>query len=276
MAILSRIRVHPIKSLDPVDRERVRVSAAGGLEGDRAYAIVDEEGEYVNGKRTAAVHRLRSTVDVDGGTVSLDVEGAAGAGFSGSSTVPERFDLEDEREALAEWLSAYFGRRVSLATADGGELTDSAVFGGGPPGATVVSTATLREVASWFPDVDEESVRDRFRTNLEVDGVEPFWEDGLVAGAGGAANGRRFQIGDVTFEPVEPVPRCVVPTRDPATGETTDGFRERFVERRRETIEAAPDPTAFDHAYALTVLARPLEADRGETISVGDAVRVLD
>lgn len=271
MATLSRIRVHPIKALDPEEPRTVGITEVGGLDGDRTYAIVDEEGDYVNGKRTAAVHRLRSSVDLDEGVVALDVEGAREAGVSGSSMAPERFDLDAEREALGEWLSEYFGLAVSVVAADGGGLTDTRIFGGGPPGVTVAGTATFGEVASWFPGLDVDSVRDRFRTNLEVGGVDAFWEDRLVADGP-----RRFRVGDVTFETLKPVPRCVVPTRDPATGEATAGFRERFVERREETLPEAADSTVFDHANVLTVLAHPVEADRGETIGIGDEVEVVD
>ena len=60
---LSRIAVHPIKSLEPVVCDRARIVANGGLEHDREYAMLDDEGRYVNGKRTADVHRIRSSFD---------------------------------------------------------------------------------------------------------------------------------------------------------------------------------------------------------------------
>ena len=270
MASLSRIRVHPIKALDPEERERVRISAVGGLAGDRTYAIVDGDGEYVNGKRTAAVHRLRSSVDLDERTVSVDVEGSSEVGVSGSTVAPERFDLGRDRDEFADWLSSYFGLDVAVVAADDGGMTDNRVFGDGPPGVTVVSTATLQEVATWFPDLDVDDVRDRFRTNLEVDGVEAFWEDGLVADGP-----QRFRIGDVAFEAVKPVGRCVVPTRDPATGEDTERFRERFVERRAGTLPEVGEGRVFEHANVLTVLAVPAEEAHGDRIRVGDEVEPL-
>jgi len=262
VATLVGIRVHPIKALDPVERECTVVSPVGGLDGDRAYAIVDADGEYVNGKRTDAVHRLRSDVDLDAGLVRLGERG---------SEALEAFHLPEHRARLADWLSAYFGLDVDVESAPGGELTDSAVLGGDPPGATVVSTATLETVASWFPGLDIEDVRRRFRANLEVEGVPAFWEDGLVADGG-----VRFLIGDVAFQAVEPVPRCVVPTRDPDTGEVTDGFRERFIRKRESTLPADADPAVFEHPNVLTVLAEPDADDRGEAIAVGDSVELLD
>lgn len=258
MARLTRIRVHPIKALDPVERDRVAVSAAGGLAGDRAYAIVDADGTYVNGKRTAAVHRLAADVDLSAATVTIGERGDADR---------RTFHLDRDREALVDWLVAYLGYPVDVVSGDGGELTDSAALGGEAPGATVVSTATLEAVAAWFPDLGVDGIRRRFRANLEVDGVEAFWEDRLVGGDA------RVTIGDVPFRDVEPVHRCVVPTRDPDTGDPTEGFRERFLRRRESTIPSAVRD-AFDHAYALTVLARPAEAAHGETVAVGDPVAV--
>src|SRR5581483_2540325 len=83
------------------------------------------------------------------------------------------------------------------------------------PGPTVISTATLRTVASWFPGLTVDDMRLRFRANLEIDGVEPFWEDRLYGEQGESVT---IRIGRVTIEGVNPCQRCVVPTRDPSTG----------------------------------------------------------
>jgi uncharacterized protein YcbX len=61
--VLRQIILYPIKSLDGVVVERARLTAGGILEHDRVYAIVDDAGAYVNGKRTARVHALRSEFD---------------------------------------------------------------------------------------------------------------------------------------------------------------------------------------------------------------------
>jgi len=50
---LANIRLHPIKSLDPVHVKQSRVGAGGGLEFDRAWALYSADGQWVNGKRTA-------------------------------------------------------------------------------------------------------------------------------------------------------------------------------------------------------------------------------
>lgn len=257
MPSLSRIAVHPIKSLDPLERERATVTAAGGLRGDRAYAVVTRDGEYVNGKRTPKVHRLRTDVDLDRDVVTIRIEGEADA---------HRFDLARDRAALDEWLSGYFGVPVSLEAADDVHLTDSS-----DPGPTLLADATLREVASWFPGIDPDQMRDRLRPNLVIEGVPAFWEDRLVAGGR-----RRLRIGDVTLRGRAPVPRCVVPTRDPRTGEEYPGFRETFVRRREATFPDWGDAEAFDTFFALMVSTHVPAGARDAELQVGDEVRLIE
>jgi uncharacterized protein YcbX len=138
-------------------------------------------------------------------------------------------------------------------------------------GPSVISTATIETVADWFDDLTVDSVRRRLRANVEVGGVPAFWEDRFV-GEGASA----FRAGDVRIEGVTPCGRCIVPERDPDTGEHLSSFRTRFLERRQETFPEWADRDAFDHFYSLMLIARVPEADRGRTIAVGDEVRVLD
>lgn len=287
---LERIAVHPVKSLDPETPDRARLTERGALAGDREFAVVaapadaphdratasvSGDGDYVNGKRTADVHRLRSSFDLDARTLTLRVQG---------EQEPRTFDLDDasddpgaaddasdavdDRSELNDWLSDYFGYPVSVRREPAGGFPDD----GDAPGPTVVSTATLRTVASWFPEIDLADARRRFRASLEVGGVPPFWEDRLYADSGEVV---AFEIGDVRFEGVRPCSRCVVPTRDPDTGEPTEGFRETFLERREATLPEWADSDRLDHYYQLMVNTRVPESEWGAEIAVGDEVRVV-
>ena len=69
--LLSQILVYPIKSLDGVAVKEARMTSGGILEFDRIYAMVDESGAYVNGKRTSRVQLLRSTFDPQFREVSI-------------------------------------------------------------------------------------------------------------------------------------------------------------------------------------------------------------
>lgn len=264
MATLSQIAVHPIKALDPVAPDSVTITDIGGLAGDRMFAIVDRDGNYVNGKRTAAVHRLRAEVDLETNRVSIGVRGGDG---------PRDYHLEQDRTAFEAWLSTYFDIDVELVAGRGGELTDGAVYGdGSKTGPTIVSRATLKQVASWYDGIDTDEMRLRMRPNLIVDGVPAFWEDRLVADGGS-----RVQIGDVLLEGVAPVPRCIVPARDPHTGEERADFRETFIEQRAKRPPPwAQGSSEAGELFTLTVVARIPPAERDGSLAIGDEVRILE
>jgi hypothetical protein len=81
----------------------------------------------------------------------------------------------------------------------------------------------------------------------------------------------------VALEGVEPIPRCVVPTRDPDTGEEYDGFRETFIRQRAETLPPWSDEaTLAGNLYSATVGTRIPEGERDGNLVVGDAVALLD
>ncbi|OYR80272.1 hypothetical protein DJ71_15175, partial [Halorubrum sp. E3] len=63
MARLERLRVYPVKGLDGVDVEGVRVLDGGTLKRDREFALFDADGDVVNGKRTDRVHDLATGFD---------------------------------------------------------------------------------------------------------------------------------------------------------------------------------------------------------------------
>jgi uncharacterized protein YcbX len=264
MPALSRIAVHPIKALDPVSLDRVSITDVGGLTGDRVYGIVDENGDYVHGKRTTDVHRLDTEFDLDTTRLRLRVR---------EDDRVDEFGLDRDREALEAWLSDYFGIRVELEAGPGGSQADSAVYSDeAEAGPTLISAATIREVASWYDGIDPEEMCLRLRPNLVVEGVPSFWEDKLVA-----EGGRAFRIGNVTLEGVMPVPRCVVPTRDPYTGEVYERFRETFLEKREETLPEWVDRKAFGgNLFSLMAVARIPETDRGSELGVGDSVQLID
>jgi len=259
MVKVERIRLYPIKGFGGADVESACVSEAGTLAYDREFALHDGDG-IINGKDTDAVHGFETELDTT--TDELTVESP------GDETVTVRMSDEGACE-LTDW----------LCEASGDAFCDVTVKRDAPlgfvdrrdrlPSVSVVSTATLRELASWFDGVDTDSVRRRLRTNVEVSGVPAFWEDRFVGD--GAPS---FRVGGVDFEGVEPCARCVVPTRDPDTGEATEGFRETFVHRRRGTFPDEVDGEAFNHAYTVTLIARVAEKDRRSVVRVGDPIEV--
>jgi hypothetical protein len=104
----------------------------------------------------------------------------------------------------AEHLSRYAGRDLRLARADRpGDGNDIRPV-------TLVSLASVRELARQG-GAGGPLDPGRFRMTIELDGLGAHEEDSWA--------GRRVRVGDVTLVVGEPVPRCVVTTQDPATGE---------------------------------------------------------
>lgn len=257
MARIDRLRVYPVKSLTGIGVERSKIRDGGTLAYDREFAFFDDDGDVINGVRTDRVHALDT--DFEPGTGLLTVETSGGE--------VHRFPLETAtgRERAEDWFSDFFDLGLTLERdADSGFVDRPEL------GPSVVSTATLETVASWFDSVTVENVRRRLRANVEISGVPPFWEDRFV-GADTAA----FTAGDIRFEGVKPCGRCVVPQRDPDTGERTPEFRERFVRKRQETFPHWADESAFDHYYAVMLISSIPEEGRGRELRVGDPVSVL-
>lgn len=258
MPRLDRITVYPVKSLDGLDVAQAEVLSGGALRDDRRFALVDADGWAVHGKRTAAVHRVRSTYDRAERALTLGLEGGSDR---------RTFQMDADRDALQAWLSEALGVAVQVVEDQEAGFPDDTEA----PGPTVVAAATLDAVAAWFPGLDGESCRRRFRANLTVGGVDPFWDDRLYEGPGRAV---RFRVGGVVFEGTNPCQRCVVPGRSPTTGEAVPAFPARFASRRREALPPWAEAARFDHFFRLAVNTRL--ADRGAgVVRVGDPVEIL-
>ena len=255
MAAIERLRVYPVKGLAGVDVETAEIRPGGTLADDRRYALFDADGDVVNGKRTARVHELDTDYDPATGEFAVSTR-------DGDT---ERFDLTSDSGQAEAWFSAFFDLDITLDRDDDLGYVDRRSMG-----PSVVSTASLEAVASWFDDLTVDGARRRLRANVEVGGVPAFWEDRFV-GDGAPA----FDAGGVRIEGATPCARCVVPSRDPHTGEPTPEFRETFLERRRETFPEWGDEDAFDHFFTLMLIATVPEADRGATLRVGDPVDIV-
>ena len=252
---LGRIFIYPIKSLDGISVESARITGGGILENDRVYAMYDAEGKVVNGKRTARVHALRCAFDPGVREVQLWETGGTPAG---------QFELGDPIP-IGKWLSEFFGFQVNLRFEwQKGFPDDSTAFG-----PTITSEDSLMTVRSWFPELTLESVRRRFRANLELANTEPFGEDRLF----GAPNELKpFQMGAIHFFGHNPCQRCAVPTREPDTGQTLTDFQKKFMQLRRETLPPWSNAQRFNHFYRFAINTSIPPSETGKELRVGDAL----
>ncbi len=279
---LTGIRLHPIKSLDPISVTEARIGPGGGLEHDRAWALFSLDGRWVNGKRTAAMHLIRATYAPDLSSVTLAVLGDR-------RNIPARtFPFPAGAEDAAEWFSVYFEQQILVRHAPEGFPDDN--IANGP---TIVSTPTLQTVCDWFPGLTLDSARRRFRTTLEIDNAEvpanvagskhaakaaganghlpAFWEDQLYGEDERSVV--RFRIGEVHFEGSNPCARCAVPPRDPHTAAEITGFQKRFSELRRKNLPPWAPAARFDHFYRIATNTRVAPTETGKPLRLGDPLQ---
>lgn len=254
MPKLTRITLFPIKSLDGIDVMQTNLLPSGALTYDRRWAIVDSSNKIVNAKRTNVIHQIRSRYNLDQLQISLQIQ---------HSESIDHFHLINDQAHINAWLSQYFGFSVHLIENATHGLPDDTFF----PGPTIVSDATLNYVSQWFQQIDPHNLRQRLRTNLEITVDEPFWEDQLFAKKNQDV---LFNIGHIEFIGGNPCQRCVVPPRDPITGNVDTTFSRIFTEKREQTLPVWSERTRFNHFYRLCVNTKSPSSQPQRILQVGD------
>ena len=311
MPYISGITVYPVKSLDGIGLEEVAVLQCGTLANDRRWRLVDAEGDVVNAKKNNRFHAIRAdfhlensrsylqNVSVHGqNSVTLSLNKSFSAGNLCDYS-PETFPLIPGSDGPCEWLSHVLAKKVFLQErVDGGFPDDRDAAG-----PTIISTASLLEVAGWF-DLSLDEARNRFRMNLELSSNEndeaavgqgfpsreyptcnvPFWEDVLACPASIEAledpeseyivdvapvNPDPFWLGGVEFCAKGIWRRCVVPTRNSLTGTITKNFRAVFEARRSHLLPNNIVARSWRDYFCLGVNTS-IEKVSGDRLAIGD------
>lgn len=226
---------------------------------DREFAIFDESGKYVNGKRTPDICRLRSSYDIEKYQMKIRVEGS-------KDTIS--FNLLEEQIKINEYLSDFFGYKVFIKQTHDGKFLDIPEYSG----LTIISTSSLNALTGFFPEISSEQMRRRFRANIELSGVDAFREDNLFDKPG---NTVEYRIGDVKLFGISPRARCIVPTRNPDTGITYPFFTKKFVEFREESLPSDSMIPEYEHFYYLSVDTFIPDSENGKTIFIGDKLEII-
>lgn len=295
MPTLDRITLYPVKSLDGVDVPEALVLPSGALEHDRRWQLTDIDGRVLNAKRSPLFHAIRAEFDLAARLVTLSIDPLALAARAIpdverlATLAADTFPLMPGPDGPCGWLSEAFAMAVLLLErADGGFPDDREA-----PGPTLVSSASLAEVARWF-GFDLMEARRRFRANLEIGGCDSFWEDTLASPARPdmpslldlpsdlpadpyadlpPLEPREFTIGEARFRATNVCRRCVVPSRDSRTGVVTTAFRDAFEARRQRAMRADVDAGVWRMLYRLGVNTRgngPLQH-----VSLGEGVESI-
>jgi len=199
---ISKIRIYPIKSLGYVDVLDAEIGVHA-LKYDRQFAMVDENGRYFNGKRNSKVNLLQTEYDLINKTVNFTEK---------PNGKQRQFELRKDNAELDRSLSKVFETELKLKENLNGKFLDIPL----QSSVTVISEASLKYLQKEMDTYALESMRLRFRSNIELSGIDAFWEERLFLNPG---FGMRFKIGNVTMIGIDPRARCNVPPQDPDTGE---------------------------------------------------------
>ncbi len=256
---VSRIRIYPIKALDPVELQEAEVGVHS-LCYDREFAMITQDQRYMNSKRTGRINELKATYDLPNYIVHLTPR-AGGA--------VESFHLLHDKRKLEMYLENFFGEPLSLIQNEQGQLMDIPTASS----VTIVSEASLKSLQQEFSDRTLEDVRLRFRATIELTGVDAYWEENLVGEPG---VGMRIQVGEVEMIGVSPRARCNVPPRDPLTGITDKTFVKRMMKSREKTLPENSHLPKYGNLYHLTINTYIPESQKGKWIRVGDQIKITE
>jgi hypothetical protein len=248
-----RFNVTPIKGTRLHHPSTIRFEPFG-VPGNRLFFLLDEEGQRISAAKlshlarvVASHHEETLRLDFpDGGTVE------ASALPGDESFVTDMWGREVRVHTvpgpLADALSDYLGRTVLLGRCDReGDGNDERAV-------TVMSRASVDQLgqqAGYDGALDGR----RFRMTLEIEGCGPHEED--------TWRGRHLRVGAATLRIDQPVPRCIVTTWDPDTGEKDFPTLRRIHEYRGR----------IDDALCFGVYAEVVEPGDAQ---VGDEVALID
>ena len=243
-----RILLYPVKSLDPVEVKEAPITEKGSLKNDRLFYLVNEEGKIVNAKKEKKLHQVRCKTDLENKRFTLQVNG-------------KTYELSfNELDRFSEILSDFLGYKVFVKREETGMPDDRKAHG-----PTIMSDKTIEEIGRWF-NLPFEEVLLRFRPNIVVSAKEPFEEEKLLW--------KEFYVGNVLFRAENISRRCPVPTRNPFTGEEHKDFAKIFISKRKETLPSWLSEEAFGGNFYRVALNTNVLKGFGETIKVGDEIRL--
>lgn len=230
-ATIARLFVYPVKSCAGVEvQESLLIET--GLEFDRAWMVVDEQGGFVTQRelpRMALITPQLKHFDMvlrAPGMLALHIALDAVEKPVTAKVWNDEVKAFDMGQVAAQWFSDFLGRPLRLVRFDPAQkrlsskkwtgATDAEnQFSDGYP-LLVVSEASMdhlneRLVAAGHGAVGVE----RFRPNIVLAGVQPHDEDRLDV--------MRITTdqGEVQLQGVKPCPRCPVPDIDPLTAQSS-------------------------------------------------------
>ncbi len=210
---------YPVKGFTPESRQSLDVTSEGRIAGDRVlgfrFADTPEQDDAWSQKTamlvlmsTPGLARLRLSYDDAAGRLAITRDGEL--------LVDDSLDSEGRRR-ISEAVAAFAVELAESPLAGHPERLPLRLIGDGltprfhdrPAGyVTLHGRASVTELAKAL---DTELSELRFRSNVAIDGLEPFEEQDWM--------GKTLRIGSTRFRVQMPIRRCLATHANPETGE---------------------------------------------------------
>lgn len=254
-AQIAQLWVFPVKSCAGVRVAQARLRVTG-LEWDRHWMVVDDEGLFLSQREAPRMVLIRPAVlpDVDGGVLQLSAPGMPElrVPLHPALQPPVRVQVwDDSVSALAvsaaadAWLGEFLGigglrlvrfddrqqRRCSTRWSQG--VAASTHFADGYPLLVCTDTAVLELNQRLAAQGHRPVGMERFRANLVLSGLPAHDEDAIGRLLTGPEEASRPQ--DVAcLQLVKPCARCPIPDIDPATAVSGHGVGDALQAYRQD------------------------------------------
>ncbi|HEN3566482.1 TPA: YcbX family protein [Yersinia enterocolitica] len=260
---LSRLYVHPVKSMRGLQLSHAQVSSSG-LAFDRVFMITEPDGTFITARQYPKMVMFTPALMADGLYLTAPDGESASIRFNDFLANAEPTEVWGNHftaliapAAINNWLSGYFQREVQLRWL-GPELTRRVKpmpeiplsFADGFP-YLLINEASFKELQQRCPG----SIKlEQFRPNLLVTGASAFAEDSWQV----------IRVGDITFDLVKPCSRCVLTTVSVERG------RKHPTGEPLQTLQTFRTAENGDIDFGQNMVAR-----NSGIIRVGDEVEIL-
>lgn len=253
-----RLYVYPVKGLTGQSLDSVDLEPGHGFPHDRVLALARPEGRYRPGHDGALPKDQFFVLARDERLAGLDTHLEPATGrlrirVRGHLVLDTDLTTADGAERAGSFFSRVLDRAAAhapvLARGGGRRFTDVSVVSDAMMNAiSMINLASVRDLEQRIGMAIDPR---RFRANLYVDGLPPFYELDLV--------GKQVSIGDLTLRAVLNTRRCAATEVDPDTG-------------RRDLLI----PQLLKHEYGHSEMGVYLEVVHGGTLRPGDHVDLPD
>jgi len=231
-ASIGRLFIYPIKSCAGIEVQEAMLLETG-LEWDRAWMVVDGDGEFVTQRELPRMALIKPQIKTEEmilrapGMLALYIALDAAEEPTLVRVWDDEVKAYDMGSVAAQWFSDFLGQPLRLVRFDPEQQRLSSVkwtggveaphqFADGFP-VLVTSEASVDDLNARLRAASLEPVGvERFRANVVLAGVEAHDEDRLDV-----FHVRTDHEDGVKLKPVKPCARCPIPNIDPATANSS-------------------------------------------------------